>query len=135
MAAAVIDKAIRRNDFSKNALAEYDADWRTYIGIKWDIDLKMAEKMYGDFNDGQWKKIMDFLSLLSPDEFFDMTFRYKYSRAIKFGRLAKSRAITTPKTLLASFAVGITAPTATKVPVKSVKPPIKRRRPMNIGAT
>jgi digeranylgeranylglycerophospholipid reductase len=89
MAATVINKAIRRNDFSKNALAEYDADWRTYIGIKWDIDLKMAEKMYGDFSDGQWKKIMDFLSLLSPDEFFDMTFRYKYSRAIKFGRLAK----------------------------------------------
>ena len=57
--------------------------------MKWGVDLKIAEKIYGNLNDGQWKKIMDFVSLLSPDEFFDMAFRYKYSRAVKFGRLAK----------------------------------------------
>ena len=44
MAATVIDKAISRNNFSKKMLAEYDTDWRTYIGMKWNLDLKIAEK-------------------------------------------------------------------------------------------
>jgi digeranylgeranylglycerophospholipid reductase len=89
MAAEVIDKAIRRNDFSETVLSEYDTDWRLYIGMKWKLDLKIAELMYGDLNDGQWKEATSFLSLLSPDDFFEIIFHYNYSRAIKFGRLMK----------------------------------------------
>jgi flavin-dependent dehydrogenase len=89
MAAEVINKAIRRKDFSEEMLSEYDTDWRAYIGIKWELDLKMSEKVYGGLSDESWKEIMDFMSTLSPDEFFDMAFSYHYSGAVKFGRLIK----------------------------------------------
>lgn len=89
MAAEVINKAVLRNDFSKKGLAEYDKNWRAYIGMKWDLSLKISKRVYAGFNDGQWKDIMGFASLLSPEECFQVLFHYNYFRAIKFGRLAK----------------------------------------------
>jgi len=89
MAAAVVNKAIAHNDFSKKTLAEYDTDWRKYIGMKWDIDLKIAQKMYGGLNDGQWKEIIDLLASLSPREVFEIGFHYDYSKAIQLGSLTK----------------------------------------------
>ena len=89
MAAEVIDKAIRRNDFSKKTLMEYDRDWHAYVGTKWKIGFKMGETIYGNLGDGSWRKIMDFLSALSPEELFDIAFHYEYSKTVKFGRLAK----------------------------------------------
>ena len=89
MAAEVIDKAIQWNDFSKKTLMEYDRDWHAYVGTKWKIGFKMGETIYGNLGDGPWRKIMDFLSALSPEELFDIAFHYEYSKTVKFGRLAK----------------------------------------------
>jgi geranylgeranyl reductase family protein len=100
MAANVINKALSKNDFSEEALSEYDQKWKKYIGLKWQLVLKIAERVYGGLTPKQWEGMMRYFAQLSPKESIEVLFNYKAPKIFRFKRLPKS--IKVLKTLLTS---------------------------------
>ena len=89
LTAETIDKALSLNNFSENVLKEYDKNWQEYIGPKWKRSLMIAEKLYGNLTQNQWKDIMRILSDLSPEELFEAGFNFNFLKILKFGNTLK----------------------------------------------
>ena len=89
IAAETIDKALSLNNFSEDVLKEYDKNWQEYIGPKWKRSLMIAEKLYGNLTQNQWKDIMRILSDLSPEELFEAGFNFNFLKILKFGNTLK----------------------------------------------
>ncbi len=96
MAAEVIDRKLSENNVSQKALAEYDKRWATYIGKKWRLSHLIAEKLYGDLTESQWKYIMQVLFGLSADEVFELGFNYEFLKVLKFRNVLSALKIKGP---------------------------------------